>query len=125
MKIEIIKGAADNPVAEFFCSSSTPETDAFAIKFKTPCGEKYWVPVDLSRRLERERDEAREALRTLAEHGESEIQRVTKERDETREQATEQFIAAGKAVKERDEAREQAARWLARLQEEGLEEYGN
>lgn len=41
----------------------TPETDAFAIKFKTPCGEKYWVPVDLSRKLERERDEAREAMR--------------------------------------------------------------
>ena len=40
--------------------SDTPETDAFAIKFKTTCGEKYWVPVDLSRRLERERDEARE-----------------------------------------------------------------
>lgn len=54
--------------------------------------------------VERERDEAREALRTLAEHGESEIQRLTKERDE---------------------AREQAAKWLARLQEHGLEEYGN
>ena len=60
----------------------TPETDAFAIKFKTTCGEKYWVPVDLSRRLERERDEARDAIRALAEHGESEIQRITKERDE-------------------------------------------
>lgn len=59
---------------------------------------------DQMSRLERERDEAREALRTLAEHGESEIQRLTKERDE---------------------AREQAAKWLARLQEHGLEEYGN
>ena len=38
----------------------TPETDAFAIKFKTTCGEKYWVPVDIARTLERERDEARE-----------------------------------------------------------------
>ena len=37
----------------------TPETDAFAIKFKTPCGEKYWVPVDIARKLECERDEAR------------------------------------------------------------------
>ena len=37
----------------------TPETDAFAIKFKTQCGEKYWVPVDIARKLERERDEAR------------------------------------------------------------------
>jgi hypothetical protein len=37
----------------------TPETDAFAIKFKTPCGEKYWVPVDIARKLERELAEAR------------------------------------------------------------------
>ena len=40
-------------------SIETPETDAFAIKFKTPCGEKYWMPVDIARKLERERDEAR------------------------------------------------------------------
>jgi len=32
----------------------------------------------------RERDEAKEAIRALAEHGESEIQRITKERDEAR-----------------------------------------
>ena len=63
----------------------TPETDAFAIKFKTTCGEKYWVPVDIARKLERERDETRDAIRVLAEHGESEIQRITKERDEARE----------------------------------------
>lgn len=58
MKIEIIKGTDNNPLAEFFSSSSTPETDKFKIKFKTPCGEKYWVPVEHSERLERERDEA-------------------------------------------------------------------
>ena len=34
-----------------------------------------------------ERDEARDAIRVLAEHGESEIQRITKERDEAREEA--------------------------------------
>ena len=45
----------------------TPETDAFAIKFKTPCGDKYWVPVDIARKLERERDEAREQRDRLAE----------------------------------------------------------
>jgi sugar-specific transcriptional regulator TrmB len=32
------------------------------------------------------RDEARDAIRALAEHGESEIQRITKERDEAREE---------------------------------------
>ena len=44
---------------------TTPETDAFAIKFKTLCGEKYWVPVEFARKLERERDEAREEGRRL------------------------------------------------------------
>lgn len=35
----------------------TPETDQFKIKLKTTCGEKYWVPVEHSVRLERERDD--------------------------------------------------------------------
>jgi hypothetical protein len=43
----------------------TPETDAFAIKFKTTCGVKYWVPVDIARKIERERDEAREDLNNI------------------------------------------------------------
>lgn len=44
----------------------TPETDQFKVKLKTTCGEKYWVPVEHSDRLERERDEAREALSEIA-----------------------------------------------------------
>lgn len=43
----------------------TPETDQFKVKLKTTCGEKYWVPVEHSERLERERDEAREKLSHL------------------------------------------------------------
>ena len=43
-------------------SRPTPETDAFSIQLKTICGQKKWVPVDFARKLERERDEAREAL---------------------------------------------------------------
>jgi predicted nucleic acid-binding Zn-ribbon protein len=35
--------------------------------------------------VRQQRDEAREAIRVLAEHGESEIQRITKERDEARD----------------------------------------
>ena len=46
---------------------NTPITDAFAIKFKTPCGEKYWVPVDIARKLQRELDEARGQRDRLAE----------------------------------------------------------
>jgi hypothetical protein len=49
--------------------SDTPETDAFAIKFKTLCGEKYWVPVDLARQFERERDEATDMVEKLMELG--------------------------------------------------------
>ena len=43
---------------------STPETDAFAIKFKTTCGEKYWVPVDIARKLECERNEASDKIKS-------------------------------------------------------------
>ena len=61
----------------------TPETDALVPQFLNG-GE---IPDIFAhcRKLERERDEAREAIRALAEHGESEIQRITKERDEAME----------------------------------------
>jgi len=69
--------------------SDTPETDAARITEKNGCiatfGVSQVVSVKFARKLERERDEAREAIRALAEHGESEIQRITKERDEARE----------------------------------------
>ncbi len=59
MKIEIVTGAADNPVAEFFSSSSTPETDANEAwpASKLKLGNDSVVPSDFARRLERERDE--------------------------------------------------------------------
>jgi gas vesicle protein len=62
--------------------SETPETDAEGYGD----GRHPWVATEFARKMERERDEAREAIRALAEHGESEIQRITKERDEAREQ---------------------------------------
>jgi hypothetical protein len=57
MKIEIIKGT-ENSVAGFFSSpSNTPETDEQFKSFPA------YFEIDLfCRRLERERDEAREAL---------------------------------------------------------------
>ena len=59
----------------------TPETDAFSVKFKSVCGSKSWVPTDICRRFERERDKAREdATNYYARIGELE-----KERDEARE----------------------------------------
>ena len=106
----------------------TPETDAFAIKFKTTCGEKYWVPVDIARKLERERDDARRKLNNLdvtAIHScHNECQRPTcilrRERDEALESlkhiseyGTDEINAAvdlrqklAQALVERDEARE-------------------
>ena len=53
----------------------------------------------------RERDEAKEAIRALAEHGESEIQRITKERDEARRLQDYNRAKAIRREKERDEAR--------------------
>lgn len=90
----------------------TPETDAFAIKFKTTCGEKYWVPVDIARKLERERDEAREhierqrleivRLNGATNHaGGTPLKIALRERDEWAEMC-------GRYKQERDEAMEQA-----------------
>jgi hypothetical protein len=61
----------------------------------------------------RECDEAKEAIRALAEHGESEIQRITKERDEARRESLEQARLLGisgewgcKLIAERNEIQE-------------------
>ena len=68
----------------------TPETDQFKVKFKTVCGEKYWVPLELSERLELELNEARKELeeyRSIAESigavkAVSEKEKAIRERDE-------------------------------------------
>ena len=104
-KLEIIKPNQNNSIAEFFSSSNTPETDKFKIKFKSPCGEKYWVPVEHSERLERERDEARAALDEIEKYGTEEINAAIKlrqkladariERDEAREECNQQARLLG------------------------------
>ena len=93
MKIEVVTSADNNPVAEFFSSSSTPETDA-----AWSCFKGYMEPLqdvkDLSRKLERERDEA------------------IRQRDETNESSVFScnfyYEEKLKAERERDEARELA-----------------
>ena len=96
MKIEIIKGADNNPVAEFFSSSSTPETDAVAMQpvdrlaraytfhgtepFKYSTNEL--VPAEFARNLERERDEAREKYDLEATEHMLAINKLCNERDE-------------------------------------------
>jgi hypothetical protein len=62
MKIEIIKSDADNTVAEFFSSRPTPETDANVEDIGMGC---QMVSADFARKLERERDEARERYNEL------------------------------------------------------------
>jgi len=53
--------------------SDTPETDAFMTRIRGIDGDKHWVPVNTARRLERERDEARESLKHITEYGTEEI----------------------------------------------------
>ena len=77
MTIEIIKGAADNPVAKFFCSS--PETDAL-ISVGLENADRECVPAEFARKLEGERDEAREK----AERYRLEANAIMMQRDEAR-----------------------------------------
>lgn len=56
MTIEIIKGTDNNPVAEFFSSSSTPETDAKA-SVGLENADRECVPAEFARKLECERNE--------------------------------------------------------------------
>jgi ketopantoate reductase len=68
--------------------NKTPETDKIIRNAKIADHPPTRLAATLTvkcEKLERERDEARDAIRVLAEHGESEIQRITKERDEARE----------------------------------------
>jgi hypothetical protein len=68
----------------------TPETDQFKVKFKTVCGEKYWVPLELSERLELELNEARDIGEKLSKQGldmMDENRSLKRERDEAREAA--------------------------------------
>jgi len=84
----------------------TPETDNFDRNWDSY--SEPWKAIEFARRLERESDEAREAIRALAEHGESEIQRITKERNEVQEKydilATENMLDINKICNQRDAA---------------------
>jgi predicted house-cleaning NTP pyrophosphatase (Maf/HAM1 superfamily) len=67
----------------------TPETDQFKVKFKTVCGEKYWIPVDIARKLERERDDVRDAFVIATDQmviAQGKLREANKERDEARKE---------------------------------------
>jgi hypothetical protein len=77
--------------------SDTPETDAFSVKFKSVCGSKAWVPTDICRRFERERnkvliDRANGEIATMTINH---YERILNERDEAQnmvEKLTEQGL---------------------------------
>ena len=96
--------------------AATPETDAAE---RMAFAQEYMVPTDFARKLERERDESRDAIRALAEHGESEIQRITKERDEARVKMADALqdvdlrtLDFERMKQERDEARRVSRKFL-------------
>ncbi len=96
----------------------TPETNAFSIQLKTICGQKKWVPVDFSRKLERERNEAREKLENeMKWHHQTHSELVQTQcklldmqiwRDEIQgkydNEATEHMLSINKICNERDNA---------------------
>ena len=97
-------------------SRPTPETDAAEWFWYGDCApeEEMIVPADLARKLERERDEAREQLRmaSIEANARNEIANALKERDEALEESLEQARLLGisderecRLIAERDEAK--------------------
>ena len=115
-------------------SRPTPETDAETI-YCDAMPNMPWVDADICRKLERERDEAREYAKTLTEKYLEASGNVQRERDEAREERDKlqimrnEVVAANKGAKinalvsnslagklnkaerERDEAREEIRDW--------------
>jgi adenylylsulfate kinase-like enzyme len=98
----------------------TPETDAAEVVL-SPLEGDQWVRADVARKLERERDEAREKIERQSDRIRylegatnhacgTPLSVALKDRDEAREkyatEATEHMLAVNKICNERDEARE-------------------
>ena len=113
MTIEIIKGH-DNQVANFFSSpSNTPETDE-KVSVGLENADRECVPAEFARKLERERDESREAF-VIATDQMVQAQCQVRETRVTIEDAKRALkatayegilLAAMRVKEERDEARE-------------------
>ena len=72
----------------------TPETDQFKLKFKTPCGEKYWLPLDFGIAMERSRNSALEKITEL----EINLAEAEKKSKELEECADELYQAAARTL---------------------------
>ena len=107
--------------------SDTPETDDQSTinavndnGYQIPC-----VDIEFARKLERERDEAREALKHIEEYGTEEINAAVElrqklasalvERDEAREKAERYRLEANAIMMQRDEAMEEINRYREKL----------
>lgn len=110
-RVEIITPSKNNPAAEYFSSSNTPETDAAVIASN---GQWSFVLKETCQRLERERNEARNDLefrRELYRVQGNYLEQARKERDEEKKIRMESDEAWDSLVKkleevsqERDEA---------------------
>ena len=121
MTIEIIKGTDNNPVAEFFSSSSTPETNALT-SVGLENADRECVPAEFARKLECERNDAREKIERQANRiryleGATNYAKGTplsialRERDEALSQIVQAECRAERFCQERDEARNAIIGW--------------
>ena len=105
--------------------SDTPETDAFMTRIRGIDGDKHWVPADTAKRLERERDEAREEISlkcqsvTIASGTISGLlkksERLEKQIEGLNNFANERFYEIQRVRRERDEAKQIISSALAAL----------
>jgi len=107
--------------------SDTPETDGAEIIF-SPLEGDAWVPASISRKLERERNEAREDARLLSDRltflelkTTDELAGLEREKDEAREEVEDLKARYQSAMVDRDSYRFQAEqKWAMRRELEEL-----
>lgn len=87
----------NEPLVKCF-ASTTPETDS-ETNYCDAMPDMPWVDAEVARKLERERDEAREHLAAIKHY-------LTKERDDALAQIVQAECRAERFCQERDEARE-------------------
>jgi uncharacterized coiled-coil DUF342 family protein len=102
--------------------SDTPETDHLEVQLGQTALQAHPIIWEHSRKLERERDEARQDLDNMQDQRDlamKVIARLERERDEAREKydtlAVENMLKVNKLCKERDEAQEKIKRQAERI----------
>ncbi len=109
-RVEIITPNENNPVAEFFLSSNTPETDA-ETNYCDALPDMPWIDVEVARRLERERDEAREEAAHWKTEYEIVVARLCGKKHPRDNGIISEHEIIPKLTQERDEARREVDRY--------------